>query len=111
MSSRETNKHIVATARELLSGSVGIIEACRSMVPMLSEVDEPLRSSEAVLVLIAVESETDEFPVGPQRQHWAADILRERDHERDAYLAKVRKDVEDSCRTLIAELGEPHVPG
>lgn len=74
------------------------------MAPMLSGLDEGLRDSEAVPVLVAVESETDAFPVGEQRQVWSAEALKERDTELEAFLSKVRKDVEESCRTLLAIL-------
>ena len=104
MTNKLASNEIVKTARALLDGDTGVVPAIRIIVPLLRNVRPEVGSSEEALALVAVESETDEFPLGEQRSLWAAAALAQQDEELEHYMREVRADVEKACRFLIETL-------
>jgi hypothetical protein len=51
----------------------------------------------------AIESETDEFPLGEVRKGCSADYLRRSDSELALYLARNRDHILNACRDIISE--------
>ena len=67
-------------ARQALDGTASAILAARSLIPLLRRLGLP-REDPALEVLIAIESETDTLPVGPEREQWAPEVLESRASE------------------------------
>ena len=72
---------VVAIAQRLLAGQIGVIDTARQINAFrgdrvgLDEFDPDF------VTFLAIDSETDDLPVGQSRCHWAADALAERDVE------------------------------
>jgi len=49
----------------------------------------------------AVDSETDHFPIGDVRQHWASERLKKMDSEMQSYLDDVKSDILAACREIV----------
>lgn len=107
MSSDDAHAKALATVKAMLAEALPLVEGCREMVRLLGGLHPKLAGSEAALIFVAVESETDTHPVGDARLHWNADTLRERDAELDGYLDSVRGAVLDACRDFERRLSEP----
>ena len=89
MSSNDARAKALTNARAMLSGTLSLVEGCRDMVRLLGELDPELAESEAALTFVAVESETDEYPVGEARTQWNSEALRKRDAELQTYVQSV----------------------
>jgi len=63
-----------------LAGRTGVIEAAHSLLPIL-RMNADLAPQEDFDLMRAIESETDDLPVGRVREHWHPDSLREKDLE------------------------------
>jgi hypothetical protein len=68
------------TVEAVLSGRIGTVEAAQALLPLL-QLNSDLASQADFNLIRAIESETDDLPVGRVRQHWHPDSLREKDHE------------------------------
>ena len=64
-------------ASQALGGTLSLVLAVRRLVSLRRylEIGE---SDPDMLCIIALESETDDLPVGPERDVWAIDVLEER---------------------------------
>jgi hypothetical protein len=101
----EIYKQIVAVASAVLTGAKGIVEASREMRPMLLSLDEDVSGLDCVQTILAIESETDDEPIGEQRELWAPALLEERDRNLKEYVARVQSDAETACRQLVHRFG------
>jgi hypothetical protein len=92
-------KEIVEICDAVIHGNAGVIFASRKLrdlhYQMFDNVDDDFR------IFIGIESETDELPIGDERQYWDAAVLTEKDKEIAEYEKKAEKDVIESCRRLI----------
>jgi hypothetical protein len=92
----------VDTARRLLSGETSLLLATRQLRPLL--IDLGLDRQEPFVIFIAVDSETDSLPYGPERQHWATDSLAKKDIEiraaEELYRQKLIKASEELLHLL-----------
>jgi len=101
---------IVAIARELLAGRLGVIEAARQIDAFrgdrvgLDEFDPDF------VTFLAIESETDALPLGETRSHWAADALAQKDLEiarcEDLYRAQAL----EAASHLVARFADEKSP-
>lgn len=104
-----------------MSGSAAQTEACRWLASLssssgdrltalrmacraLSQLDFSDEVHSFVLALSGVESETDHFPTGTQREGWSQEALMRLDAERDGYLERVEDEIQKSCARLIDDL-------
>jgi hypothetical protein len=92
-------QEIVSVSKSILAGEVNIIEGIRKLCVLRNLVDNP--DDEVFLPIRAIESETDHFPVGPQRTNWAPDSLKRLDQEVEEYLAAAQGEIFESCREII----------
>lgn len=104
MANHDAHLEALLTVRTMLSGETSLIDGCRRIVRLLGKLEQGLAASEAALTFVAVESETDDYPAGPERGHWDPEVLRQRDAEMERYLASVREQVLDACRQLERKL-------
>jgi len=89
----------VDLARRILAREVGVIAGCREMTMIRNRGglhDDPL-----LYPFTGVDSETEALPVGPAREHWSEDALREVDRKVAQAEAGYRDFIETACRALI----------
>ena len=95
-------KSALRIAMAILNGDLEMIEGCRKLTRQLS--DAGLRSDPDALVIIAVESETDHFPIGAERDNWDPSALALKDAELKAYIDGARPFVSAACHALASKL-------
>ena len=95
---------IVAIARKILAGEMGLIEGTRELVRLRSDVSDDLDPD--FMYFVALESETDHLPIGSVRAEWAPEALREKDAEIRAYEAAERDDAVRHCEKLIRRFSQ-----
>lgn len=98
-----SKEQIVMIARRILESEIDPLEGCRSIVHAQGELSEEERRDQNLMILAAIESETDHFAMGAARQHWNSRALAEQDHERVKYLERNRGHLFEACRALIAK--------
>lgn len=80
MSDNDVQKRIVVIAQFALDGTMSILEAARALCPLLHSCPTAA-SKEDFNLIIGVDSETDDPPVGWVRREWHPDFLPEKDKE------------------------------
>ena len=97
----------VEAAQKVLGGEVGIIEGARLLSNLASDLVPDWKVDRDLLVLAALDSETDDLPVGAQRKLWEAKALAERDTIIDRIEAEARPGVEAACRNILRRFDRP----
>jgi hypothetical protein len=96
-------RQIVATAHELLAGSISVTEAARRITGLATELgkvhDPPF------VTFLGIESETDVFPLGDVRDRWNPSALQKQDAGRMRYEAVVRATALEACREILRIFG------
>ena len=96
---RRACSDVVAVARSILSGSIGVVAGARRLSRLRFDVraeDDP-----DFTFFVGVDSQTNHLPVGEVRRHWSADALRAKDEELRDYEASVRERAFEMCRSLL----------
>ncbi len=57
-----------------------------------------------VLKIVALESQTEDVPLGPEREKWDPAELKKIDAEVSEFVDKIRPGLEEGCRNLIVRL-------
>ena|ERR1700730_3704075 len=70
-------RKIRARALDLLEGRLGVIETARAMLPLAFWTK--VENEPEFLLFRAIESDTDDLPVGDVRAYWAHDALKRED--------------------------------
>jgi hypothetical protein len=103
MSAVATNRQKVAEiARGIIDGRFGILAGARQIRGYtgghlgLDEFDPDL------LTFIAIDSETDDLPLGDVRQYWAPDALEKKDAEIARFEARFRAKALTAAANLVA---------
>lgn len=89
-------------ARKVISGEVGTIEGCRALSAVRHEMGSDLGS--LFLTFTAVDTETDDLPIGPVRAEWAPRALALKDLQIARCEKLYRPQVIDACAELIKRL-------
>lgn len=76
------------------------IECAREIAELRMASPEP--DSEHFYIFRAIDSETEEFPLGSQRALWSTESLASMDIEREKYLHTVSSDFWEACRNFLA---------
>jgi hypothetical protein len=92
-------KYVVDVLQQILDGKTHPIEACRIVVSLRRSFPDPQDSD--LLILVGIESETDDLPVGEVRDRWAPDVLARKDVEMKEYLTRVEETLLNACRNLV----------
>ncbi len=82
----------------MLEGKLGFVEGCRLLVQICRQFDLP--DSDSMDTIVAIESETDDVPVGAEREKWAPEALRKKDRQCADYLDQVRTPLKLALETL-----------
>jgi hypothetical protein len=97
---RKQQAHIVRVARKMLDREVGIIEGAREIVRLRHNTG--IDDLDPVFIpLIAIDSETDDLPVGQERQFWADDALIEKDKLIMQAENTYRQEALAACRLIL----------
>ena len=101
---------VVAIARELLAGRIGVVDAARQIDAFrgdrvgLDEFDPDF------VTFLAIDSETDDLPLGETRRHWAADALAQKDREIARCDELYRAQALEAASHLVARLADEKAP-
>lgn len=86
-------------AQAVLDGRITVLEAVRQLVSLAHT--DAVADLEDRRFIIAVESETDNLPVGEVRNLWAPDSLKEKDVEIARAEALYRAQLMEACRRIV----------
>jgi hypothetical protein len=103
-------EQIATVASGMAAGDVEFLEGCRRIALLRGSLSEPDISDPDLLVLVAVESELDDVPLGPAREYWSPDALAAKDKEKADYLETAKQELIRACRALNAKWGCPSPP-
>jgi hypothetical protein len=92
-------RYIIATAGDLIAGNIDVITGSRFLA--IPTRQAKLADDPHALVILAVDSESDVYPLGAAREHWHPEALAEKDRKRERYAAQVHDDVIAACRGLV----------
>lgn len=92
-------EQVAFVAREMIAGSVGIVDGCRRLVKLFARLD--VDDDDLFLPIIAVESETEILPIGDARSLWWPEALEAKEKEFKPYLEEVRPEVLEVCEALV----------
>jgi len=73
-------KLLVQVLEDLRGGRMGITEGSRNVVALRHALDQ--EANELFLPFVAVDSETDHFPLGDVRARWSSSALEREDRDR-----------------------------
>lgn len=93
-----------AVADAVIRGEMGAVEGSRVLSRMQNELDLGKVETDLMLTFIGVDSETDDLPLGDERDLWNPQALSEKDADLQAYQAKVQEPVRKACSRLIRVL-------
>jgi hypothetical protein len=93
------SRKIVAAARAVLSGELGIIAGARQLCGLGHEIGADRDAY--FTFFVGLDSETDHLPIGDVRQHWNVEALREKDAEIVRVETFYRERAVEICRRLI----------
>ena len=103
----EDREHVQQIARAMLNGQLGVIGAARALLPFLHR-NPQLTSQEDYNLVRAIESETDDLPLGPVRELWDTAALPEKDREIARCEALWQDQFRAACERLL--LNSQHLP-
>lgn len=96
-------KRLVDIVRRMLDGEVSFLEGALMVPgPNALDIDE---FDEDFIPLVAINSETDRFPLGEARQHWNPDALAKLQPEIDRTEKWAREMASQHCQRLIERFG------
>ena len=92
---------VTKSARAVLDGKMGIIEGARLLSTLAPDLVPDWKVDPDFLVLAALDSETDDLPVGKERKLWDPTALKERDPVISQIEADAKQEVEGACRNIL----------
>jgi hypothetical protein len=90
---------IVALAKSIISGEVGVVAGARQLSALRFDVDAELDPD--FMFFVGLDSETDHLPVGETRSRWNSEALHAKDEELARLEAFTRERAVQVCRSLI----------
>ena len=99
---RESSRIAALEAADaVVGGRLGIIEGCRRLQALVLDLVPDSRVDDDCVVFIAVDSETDDLPIGSARQYWDPAALCREDEKIERAEAMYRDEVVSACRNVI----------
>lgn len=98
----------IAIARRVLAGELGVIEGCRALSSMRWEFGADMTHQFSPFV--AIDSETDDLPVGAVRDLWEVGALARKDIEIGRCEKLYRTQALEACSALVERLGSSNSP-
>lgn len=96
---RAVQDQVVEVCRAILNGETKVLSGVRKLCRLHYELFEQI--DDDFVLFIGIDSETDDLPIGDERQYWNEEVLLKKDKEIAEYEARVKQDVFDGCRKLI----------
>ncbi|MEO7729689.1 MAG: hypothetical protein ABIY55_01865 [Kofleriaceae bacterium] len=97
-----TRDQLASVAQSMLDGRIELQGGCREICRLRHELSGPDVYDKDILVLVGIDSELDDCPIGPARAHWAPAFLAEKDQQRDDYLRRERDRLFNACSVLAS---------
>lgn len=94
-------QQIVATATQILERTISPVLGCRKIASLSADLDLAARDHPAMLIIRAIDSESDEFPFGDERKTWAAAALVRLDADLRAYVNRIQPSLDEACRQIV----------
>ena len=98
-SQEDSRQCVIQVATQILNGSINPVAGCRMLLSL--EASAALTHLSGYEVIRAIESETDDYPIGEPREGYDASLLTRLDTEIEVYLGKVRGPLLAACRQLL----------
>ena len=101
--SQDARKQTRDIAEAMLSGKMDLISGARSLCSLRYDIgatDNPV-----FFPIVGFESDTDDYPIGEQRQLYSQILLQEMDKEIQEYVEESRPSVLEACRDILEMLG------
>jgi Protein of unknown function (DUF2489) len=95
----------VVFARQILSGSLSIIEGSVKLASLAHDIVPEWYSDPDFLVFGVISSDTDHLPTGTVRSYWSASALAREDGNIANYELRARDDVQTACQNIIQRFG------
>ncbi len=97
---------VVEIAKQVLEGAVDPVEGCRQMVALqYVELNESQQHDPDFLMIVTVESETDDLPTSRSRHLWDDAALERMDQRKAAYLLRRKDAILSACRAIVEKFG------
>lgn len=99
---QEKNKakeEIIKIANEIINDQKNLIERCRLITKLIYKAG--MEDDRIFDPIIAIESETDDIPLGDVRKLWDKDALKEKDKEIKEYETRNEQLIIDTCRNIV----------
>lgn len=93
-------REIVSAARCIVEDRCQLFEACRKIAELRWDLPDP--DSDLFDVFLAVACETEDLPIGSQRQYWNSESLKRKDAEGAEYEKQVRPAVLEAAQEILA---------
>ncbi|HEY5022357.1 MAG TPA: hypothetical protein VII30_07720 [Gemmatimonadaceae bacterium] len=100
LKTRERKVQAVGLATSVLNGTLGIIEGARELATLGHILVDDWRVDPDFVVFGAVASETDDLPVGKDRERWEAVALVEKDAEVKSFETRMQAKMYGACRNV-----------
>ena len=96
---------LVLVAQSILDGKMDLIEGVRNICSLRPETGDP--DNEVFLLIRAIESETDHYPVGQTRKRCSAEYLHRMDIEKQRYIEDAMNDIFNACKKIVKIYSQP----
>ena len=97
--SLELRRQIAAAAQGYLDGRIKAVETSRRIFEASIQLDAS--TSDLLMGLTAVASDSDGFPLGAERDHWSPAALQREDAARQQYELAVTARMTHLCRQVV----------
>jgi hypothetical protein len=91
-------------AQRALAGEIDILDAARQIVSVRHRCDLDF-DDEDIAAFVVIESDTDNLPIGDERENWAVEALARKAAEVEAAQKWAWNVAEESLRNLITRFG------
>lgn len=95
----DARQEIVDLCTLMINNDIDLIAGCRKLTSLCEQVDEG--ENEIFFPIVAIESETDHFPIGTMRENCSENFLNKADKEMAEYLREVSPDIISYCKEII----------
>lgn len=92
---------LFATAKAMLDGGIHLVEGCRVICRLCHQMGE--HDNSLFLPILAIESDTDQYPLGDVRRKYNGLYLQRLDQELGEYLDSATPVIHEACRRIVAE--------
>jgi hypothetical protein len=94
---------IITIAEEMVSGKMDLVSGARKLCNLRHAIGES--ENPVFFPIVGFESETDDYPVGGERQQYDSNQLQQLDKEIQEYVEQAKPSVLAACRRILEMLG------